>query len=134
MARVTLPKDEDVWGTMQTKNFFKFVITHNVINEKYSLYRKVNSHYNKLCSSTDANGLLKEISKYEKQTSGICGRFACVYATKDGCSIEGWNDVEGSLNGKKSVCPIYNVQCIHAKCKYCSRCYKDCLLETEDKE
>lgn len=121
MARVTLPKDEDIWGTIQTKNEFKFVITHNVINEKYYLYRKVNSHYNKISSSTDANNLLKEISKYEKQTFEICGRFACVCAVKDGCSIEGWNDAEGKLNGKKSFCPIYNVQCIHAKCHYCSR-------------
>lgn len=132
MARVTLPKDEDIWGTIQTKNEFKFVITHNVINEKYYLYRKVNSHYNKISSSTDANNLLKEISKYEKQTFEICGRFACVCAMKDGCSIEGWNDAEGKLNGKKSFCPIYNVQCIHAKCKYCGRNYKDCLLETKD--
>lgn len=134
MARVTLPKDEDIWGTIQTKNEFKFVITHNVINEKYYLYRKVNSYYNKISSSTDANNLLKEISKYEKQTNDICGYFACVYATKDGCIIEGWNDAEGSLNGKKSFCPIYNVQCIHAKCKYCGRCNKGCLLETKDKE
>lgn len=134
MARVTLPKYEDIWGTIQTKNEFKFVITHNVINEKYYLYRKVNSHYNKISSSTDANNLLKEISKYEKQTFEICGRFACVCAMKDGCSIEGWNDAEGKLNGKKSFCPIYNVQCIRAKCKYCGRCYKDCLLETKNKE
>lgn len=132
MSRIILPQNEDVWETIKTKNEFEFVITHDIINKKYILYRKVNSHYNKMSSSTDANNLLKEISKYEKQTFEICGRFACVYAVKDGCIIEGWNDAEGKLNGKKSFCPIYNVQCIHAKCKYCGRNYKDCLLETED--
>lgn len=132
MSRIILPQNEDVWETIKTKNEFEFVITHDIINKKYILYRKVNSHYNKMSSSTDAIDLLKEISKYEKQTFEICGRFACVYAVKDGCIIEGWNDAEGKLNGKKSFCPIYNVQCIHAKCKYCGRNYKDCLLETED--
>ena len=121
MSKTVLKKNEYVWGIIQTRNRFDFEITHNAINGKYYLYRKVNSHYNKMSSSTDAIDLLKEISKYEKQTKDICGYFNCVYATSDGCSIEGWNDAEGELNGTKSFCPIYNKQCIHAKCHYCSR-------------
>ena len=116
-----MPQNEDVWETIKTKNEFEFVITHDIINKKYILYRKVNSHYNKMSSSTDAIDLLKEISKYEKQTKDICGYFNCVYATSDGCIIEGWNDAEGKLNRAKLLCPIYNQQCIHAKCHYCSR-------------
>lgn len=70
MSRATLPKNEDVWGTIQTKNFFKFIITYNVINDKYSLYRKVNSYYNKIGSSTDANALIKKISELEEELDG----------------------------------------------------------------
>lgn len=132
MSKTAFPKNEYVWGIIQTTNGFDFEITHNAINGKYYLYRKVNSHYNKITNSTVANNLLKKISEYEKQTKDICGYFNCIYATSDGCIIEGWNDAEGELNGTKSLCPIYNKQCIHAKCKYCSRNYKDCLLETED--
>lgn len=51
----------------------------------------------------------------------ICKMFACVYATKNGCSINGHIDKEGDLNGKKQYCPIYNVMCITAKCKACGR-------------
>lgn len=121
MSKTAFPKNEYVWGIIQTTNGFDFEITHNAINGKYYLYRKVNSHYNKITNSTVANNLLKKISEYEKQTKDICGYFNCIYATSDGCSIEGWNDAEGELNGTKSFCPIYNKQCIHARCHYCSR-------------
>ena len=50
-----------------------------------------------------------------------CKLFACVYAMKGGCSIDGYMDKEGPLNGNKSRCPHYDVQCISAKCKYCAR-------------
>jgi hypothetical protein len=49
----------------------------------------------------------------------ICKWFACVYATKNGCVINGWMDKEGELNGKKEHCSIYDVMCITAKCKAC---------------
>jgi hypothetical protein len=51
--------------------------------------------------------------------SEICQLFACVYALKNGCSINGWMDNEGELNGKKCHCNIYDVMCITAKCKAC---------------
>ena len=49
----------------------------------------------------------------------ICKLFACVYATRDGCAINGHLDQEGQLNGVKAFCPIYKVMCITAKCKAC---------------
>ena len=98
MSKTVLKKNEYVWGIIQTRNRFDFEITHNAINGKYYLYRKINSQYSKMItSSTIANNLLKEISVYEKQTKSICGYFNCVYATKDGCIIEGWNDAEGKI-------------------------------------
>ena len=51
--------------------------------------------------------------------SEICGWFACVYAMKGGCTIQGWTSDEGPLNGKKGHCPIYDVMCISAKCSRC---------------
>lgn len=51
--------------------------------------------------------------------SEICKLFVCVYATKSGCSIKGWTDQEGELNGKKEHCPHYDVMCVTAKCKSC---------------
>jgi len=45
-----------------------------------------------------------------------CKNFACVYATKDGCSIKGYLD-----DGKKKQCH-FNVLCIRAHdCTYCIR-------------
>jgi hypothetical protein len=49
-----------------------------------------------------------------------CSKFACVYATKNGCSIKGWIDAEGELNGKKGYCNFYDVMCISAKCRACA--------------
>jgi hypothetical protein len=51
----------------------------------------------------------------------ICKMFACVYACHDGCAIKGYLDPPGDLNGEKEHCPIYDVMCISAKCKYCAR-------------
>ena len=48
MSKTAFPKNEYVWGIIQTRNGFDFEITHNAINGKYYLYRKVNSHYNKI--------------------------------------------------------------------------------------
>lgn len=48
-----------------------------------------------------------------------CKLFACVYAVREGCAINGWTDKEGPLNGKKAHCPHYDVQCISAKCGCC---------------
>ncbi len=50
--------------------------------------------------------------------SEICKLFACVYATKDGCSIKGWTSKETD-DIKKKYCPHYDVMCITARCKVC---------------
>lgn len=49
----------------------------------------------------------------------VCEWFACVYARRDGCAIQGWASDEGPLNGKKEHCLIYDVMCISAKCSRC---------------
>ena len=50
-----------------------------------------------------------------------CKSFGCVYAMKNGCSIEGHRSEEGPLNGKKQRCPHYDVMCVNAKCASCIR-------------
>lgn len=37
-----------------------------------------------------------------------CKLFGCVYAIKDGCSIKGYMDKEGPINGTKSYCTHYD--------------------------
>lgn len=49
----------------------------------------------------------------------VCKWFACVYAFKDGCMIKGWLDEPGPLNGPRTFCPIYKVDCIHASHCHC---------------
>lgn len=66
---MTIPKQENVWGTLQTKNGLKFVITYNITKNSYSLYSKINSQYNKITSSKDANELLKTIEQYETKNN-----------------------------------------------------------------
>lgn len=51
----------------------------------------------------------------------ICEWFACVYARRDGCAIQGYTDPEGEFNGTQEHCHIYDVMCISAKCSRCSR-------------
>lgn len=62
---MAIPKQENIWGTLQTKNGFKFVITYNLTKNNYTLYSKINSQLNKITSSKDANELLKKIQEYE---------------------------------------------------------------------
>ncbi len=63
---MTIPKRENVWGTIQTKNGSKYMITFDVTKNRYYLYCKTTSHLNKISSSKDTSDLLKEIQKYEK--------------------------------------------------------------------
>jgi hypothetical protein len=64
-----------------------------------------------------------------KNMSKICPLFACVYAMKNGCTIKGWMDNEGKLNGKKEYCNIYDVMCTLAKCMACrNKSIEDCKV------
>lgn len=66
---MTIPKQESIWGTLQTKNGMKFLITYNITKKNYSLYSKINSQYNNIASSKDANELLKKIREYETKNN-----------------------------------------------------------------
>ncbi|WP_304818974.1 hypothetical protein [uncultured Clostridium sp.] len=60
-----MPKWENVWGTIQTKSGCKYIITFDVNKNRYYLYCKTKSHYNKMLSSKEPIELLKKIQKYE---------------------------------------------------------------------
>ena len=64
--------------------------------------------------------------------SEICAMFACVYAVKDGCAIEGYMSNEGKLNGAKKYCNIYKVMCTNAKCRVCSHKGEECCSEEKE--
>lgn len=55
----------------------------------------------------------------------VCINFACVYAMKDRCAINGWLDT-----GENKECPYYTIKCIRAdRCHYCSRQGDKCEKE-----
>lgn len=68
MSKSKFPKNEEVWGTINTINGLKFVITYNVFTNLYYLYIKDNitNQYTKISSSKDAIKLLIVIQRYEQ--------------------------------------------------------------------
>lgn len=66
-----IPKAESVWGTITTKELSKFVITYNILTNKYYLYKKEESNYYKLAASYNATDLLSEIRKHENKVNTI---------------------------------------------------------------
>lgn len=67
MSRFKLPNTEDVWGNIQTKHDYKFVITYSAINKKYYLYHKSSTGYIDVSSSSNPFALLKKINEYENE-------------------------------------------------------------------
>jgi hypothetical protein len=63
----------------------------------------------------------------------MCEWYACIYACHDGCSIKGYMDAEGKVNGKKEHCPHYDVMCISAKCSRCAHNGCDVCSRLKDK-
>jgi len=55
-----------------------------------------------------------------------CKMFACVYAGRDKCHINGYLDDEGPLNGTKSHCKHFDVMCVSVKCESCMRDSSEC--------
>lgn len=115
-----IKNSESKWGKVKTKNGFNFIITYDCVENIYNLYRVVNKNYGKICSSKNPHKLMMKIDLYEDNTKNICNYFTCNYATKHGCSIFGWNTSE-TEKVKKKFCPIYDVECVWARCNFCSR-------------
>lgn len=65
MSKIVLSKYEYVWGTIQNKNGFKFIIIYNSIKKIYTLYSEINSKHTKITSSNEINVVLKKIREYE---------------------------------------------------------------------